>query len=59
MTLYKLGRYEDAVEVYNITLELKETAEAWDNLGLAYQELGLKKKAQSCFREAKAMRGES
>jgi len=59
VTLYKLGRYEDAVDVYNITLELKETGEAWDNLGLAYQELGEKKKAQACFREAKKMRGES
>lgn len=59
VTLYKLGRYSDAVDVYNLTLELKETAEAWDNLGLAYQGLGKKKKAQSCFQEAKVLRGES
>lgn len=59
VTLYKLGRYEDAVSVYNLALELNETAEAWDNLGLAYQQLGDEKRAQSCFREAKALRGES
>jgi tetratricopeptide (TPR) repeat protein len=59
VTLYKLGRYEDAVDVYNITLELKETPVAWDNLGLAYQGLGDKEKAQACFKEAKALRGES
>ena len=59
VTLYKLGRYEDAAEVYNITLELKETAEVWDNLGLAYQEMGDKKRAQQCFKEAKKLRGES
>ena len=57
VTLYKLGRYEDAAEVYNLTLELKETAEAWDNMGLAYQQLGDEKRAQACFREAKALRG--
>ncbi|MEZ4387832.1 MAG: tetratricopeptide repeat protein [Candidatus Krumholzibacteriia bacterium] len=59
VTLYKLGRYADAVEVYNIALELKETAEAWDNLGLAYQQLGNQKQAQNCFRQAKALRGKS
>lgn len=59
VTLYKLGRYEDAVAAYNITLEIKETAEAWDNMGLAYQEIGNKKKAQACYKEAKSMRGKS
>ncbi len=59
VTLYKLGRHEDAVDVYNYVLELQETAEAWDNLGLAYQELGEKKKAQACFKEAEKMRGGS
>lgn len=59
VTLYKLARYDEAIDVYNVTLELDETAEAWDNLGLAYQGLGDEKKAQSCFREAKALRGES
>jgi len=57
VTLYKLGRFEDAAEAYNLALELKETAEAWDNLGLAYQRLGDDKRAQACFREAKALRG--
>jgi len=59
VTLYKLGRYEEAVDVYNYLLEVQETAEAWDNLGLAYQELGQKKKAQAAFKEAEKLRGGS
>ena len=59
VTLYKLQRYDDAIEVYNITLELKETAEAWDNMGLCYQAQGNKTKAQKCFKEAKKLRGGS
>ena len=59
VALYKLGRYDDAIDVYNETLEIKETAEAWDNLGLAHQDAGDKAAAQRCFKEAKKQRGES
>lgn len=59
VTLYKLGRYDEAIAAYNGTLELKETAEAWDNLGLAYQGRGDKQKAQACFQEAKKLRGKT
>jgi tetratricopeptide (TPR) repeat protein len=59
VNLFKAGRYEEAVDAYNLTLEVQETAEAWDNLGLAYQELGDKKQAQQCFQEAKKLRGET
>lgn len=59
VTLYRLGRYEDAVDVYSRTLEIEETAEVWDNLGLAYEGLGDKQRAQKCYQEAKKLRGES
>jgi tetratricopeptide (TPR) repeat protein len=59
VTLYRLGRYEEAVDVYNYVLELEETAQAWDNLGLAYQELGKEERAQACFKEAEKLRGGS
>lgn len=56
VTLYRLGRHEDAIEVYSLMLEIQETAEVWDNMGLAYQELGDKKKAEQCFKEAAKLR---
>lgn len=59
VTLYRLGRHADAVTVYNLTLEIQETAEVWDNMGLAYQGLGDQKKAEQCFKEAEKLRGKS
>jgi tetratricopeptide (TPR) repeat protein len=59
VTLAKLGRLEEAAEVYNLLLEQKETPEVWNNLGLVYQEMGDKKRAQQCFREAKKVEGGS
>ncbi len=58
VALYKLKRYQDAIEKYNRALEQKETAEAYDNMGLAYQALGDKTRAQTLFKEAKLLRGE-
>jgi tetratricopeptide (TPR) repeat protein len=55
--LHKLGRYQDAITTYGLALELKETPEAYDNLGLAYQALGDSTQAQSFYREAKKLRG--
>ena len=54
-----LGRFEDAIDAYSLALEIQETAEVWDNMGLAYQELGDKKKAEQCYKEAKKLRGGS
>ncbi|HOX25638.1 MAG TPA: tetratricopeptide repeat protein [Candidatus Krumholzibacteria bacterium] len=59
VTLYKLKRFDDAVSAFDAALEIEETAEAWDNLGLAYQGSGKKEKAQSCFKVAKSLRGKS
>ncbi len=58
VALYKLKRYQEAIEKYNRALEQKETAEAYDNMGLAYQALGDKTRAQTLFKEAKKLRGE-
>jgi len=57
VTLYKMGQYAEAVDAYSRALEIDETAEAYDNMGLAYQELGDKKNAQACYAEAKKLRG--
>lgn len=59
VTLYRLGRHEDAIEVYSQALEIENTAEVWDNMGLAYDGLGDEKGAQRCYKEAKKLRGES
>lgn len=55
VTLYRMGRYEEAIDVYYQALEIQETAEAWNNLGLVYQELGDKEKAERCFKEAEKL----
>jgi tetratricopeptide (TPR) repeat protein len=55
--LHKLGRYAEAIKKYDRALELKETPDAYDNLGLAYQALGDSTRAQSLYREAKKLRG--
>jgi len=57
VTLYRLGRYDAAIKAYNEALEIEETAEVWDNLGLAYDGLGNKERAQQCYKEAKKLRG--
>ncbi len=57
--LFRLKRNQEAVDKYNEALEQKETAEAYDNLGLAFQALGDKTHAQTCFKEAKKLRGKS
>jgi tetratricopeptide (TPR) repeat protein len=58
VVLYRLKRYQEAIDKYNRALEQKETAEAYDDMGLAYQALGDKAKAQTLFKEAKKLRGE-
>jgi tetratricopeptide (TPR) repeat protein len=57
VALYKLKRYQEAIDKYNLALEQQVTAEAYDNMGLAYQDLGNKERAQTLFKEAKALRG--
>lgn len=57
VALFKLKRYQDAIARFTRALELKQTAEAYDNTGLAYQALGDKVTAQKYFLQAKSLRG--
>ena len=55
--LYHLGRYEESIGQYELALEQKETADVYNNIGLAYDKLGDKEMAQTYYREAKNFRG--
>lgn len=55
--LYHLKRNQEAIDKYNLALEQKETPVAYDNLGLAFKALGDSTRAQTCFKEAKKLRG--
>ena len=55
LSAYYLGRYDDALDSYEMALEQKETANLYNNIGLVYDKLGQKKKAQSYYKEAKAL----
>ncbi len=55
--LYHLGRYEESIAQYELALEQKETADVYNNIGLAYDKLGDKEMAQTYYREAKNFRG--
>jgi tetratricopeptide (TPR) repeat protein len=57
--LYQLGRFEDSIQQYELALEQKETADVYNNIGLAYDKLGDKEMDQTYFREAKGLRGGS
>lgn len=57
--LYELGRYEDSIQQYELALEQEETADVYNNIGLAYDKLGDKEMAQTYYREAKGLRGGS
>ncbi len=54
--LYNLGRYGEAVDAYDEALGLRETAAAWNNLGLAYDKLGDKEEALRCYKAAKKLK---
>ena len=55
LSAYYLGRYDDALDSYELALEQKETVNLYNNIGLVYDKLGQKKKAQSYYKEAKAL----
>ncbi len=59
VALYRLGRHDDAIGAYNHALEIENTAEVWDNMGVAYDAKGDKQRAKQCYQEAKKLRGES
>ncbi len=53
---YHQGQYQKAIDVYNQALALKETSEALQNMGLAYDKLGKKSEAAKCYTEAKKLK---
>ena len=55
--LYQLGRYEEAIEHYELALERKETSDVLNNIGLAYDKLGDKETAQAYYNDAKNLKG--
>jgi tetratricopeptide (TPR) repeat protein len=57
LCLYHLQRYEEAIEKYELALEQKETADAFNNLGLVYDKMGNKEEAKALYREAQKVQG--
>lgn len=53
LSYYYLGRYDEALEAYDLALEQKETSNVLNNIGLVYDKLGQKKKAQKYYKLAK------
>lgn len=56
---YQLGEYQRAIDFYNEALARRETADALQNMGIAYEKLGKKEEADKCYAAAKSLRGGS
>ena len=56
LTRYRAGRHEAAIDAYNRALALRETREAFQNMGLAFDKLGRKEEAKRCYDEAKKLK---
>ena len=52
LSYYYLGRWDEALEAYDLALEQKETRNVLNNIGLVYDKLGNKKKAQEYYKAA-------
>jgi tetratricopeptide (TPR) repeat protein len=55
LSYYYLERWDEALEAYDLALEQKETVNVLNNIGLVYDKLGKKKKAQEYYKAAKAL----
>ena len=55
LSYYYLELYDEALEAYDLALEQKETANVLNNIGLVYEALGQKKKAQEYYKAAKEL----
>jgi len=58
LSLYYLGRYEDALDRYERAMDLKETVNLHNNIGLVYDKLGDKKEAQSWYKSAQELKND-
>ncbi len=57
LSYYYLEKYDEALEAYDSALEQKETVNVLNNIGLVYDAMGKKKKAQGYYKDAKALKG--
>jgi len=57
LSYYYLEKYDEALDAYNQAYELKETVNVLNNIGLVYDAVGDKKKAQEYYKDAKALKG--
>jgi len=58
ITLYKAGKYKDALEHFDASEDLERTAQVYFNEGLTYDQLGKSAKARMHFQEAQRMEQE-
>ena len=57
LSYYYLDKFDEALESYNMAYELEETVNVLNNMGLVYDAMGNKKKAQEYYKDAKALKG--
>ena len=55
ITLYKAGKYEDALKHFDASEDLEGTAQVYFNEGLTYDQLGKAVKARMHFQEVQRM----
>ena len=58
ITLYKAGKYEEALKHFDASEDLERTAQVYFNEGLTYDQLGKPSKARMHFQEAQRMEQE-
>lgn len=56
LSYYYLQRYDEALEAFDLALEQKETVNALNNIGLVYEAMGDKKKAQEYYKAAQELK---
>ncbi len=56
LSYYYQGLFDEALEAYDLAMEQKETVNLLNNIGLVYDKLGDKKKAQSYYKQAKKLK---
>jgi tetratricopeptide (TPR) repeat protein len=57
LSYYYLEKYDEALDAYDMAYEINETVNVLNNIGLVYDAMGNKKKAQGYYKDAKALKG--